>query len=380
MKNAKSLIGLVVLVLVLVLGGALYLWAKNDPAAKKPEPPKKTTITCAGGSEKTELMADPEVVKLLDEKFGLSVNFVPMGSYKQVLMSSEDIRTKGFNCLWPSSESARSVFESRHKGAFPGYRAANVLQSPEVVYSGPQATGALKKAGLVTEAGGVQALDIKKLLVENVLKNTTWQSLNAGDLAGPIRIRSTDARTSNSGFTMAQLQLTVIATEDAANPPTLAEARKALPTMRRLYETSGLQAASSDDGFRQWLTQGGEYSAPLYAGYENQLLQQWIKSGKDASLTKDVTMLYPSPTIYSDHPVLALDADGARLIQAVQDIEVQKIAWSRYGFRSAVNAGLNDLTAFEGMKLSKRVRTIPAPNSEVTLAMIDCLDNAAKCS
>lgn len=379
MKNAKALMGLVVLVLVLVLGGWLYLWAKDNPDAKEPTAPSRVTITCAGGSEKTELMADPEVKKLLEDKFGLVVNFVPMGSYKQVLLSSDDIKARGYHCLWPSSASARSVFESKHAGAFPGYRAANVLQSPEVIYSGPTATAALQRAGLVTTSGEAHLLDIEKLLTQHVLKNTTWQQLKAGDLAGPVRIRSTDARTSNSGFTLAQLQLTVMATDDA-NPPTLAEAKTVLPTMRRLYETSGLQAASSDDGFRQWLTQGGEYSAPLYAGYENQLLQQWVKSGRDESLVKDVTMLYPSPTIYSDHPILALDADGARLVEAMQDTEIQTIAWKKYGFRSTVNAGLNVLSDFQGMPLAARFRTIPAPNSEVTLAMLDCLEDAGKCS
>lgn len=381
MKNSRSLLGMLIMVLVLVLGGALYLWTKNTPEAQKPLSEKKVTITCAGGSEKSELMADPEVAKLLHDKFGLTVKFVPMGSYKQVLLSSEDIKARGYNCLWPSSASARSVFEAKHKGAFPAYRAQTVLQSPEVIYSGPSATKALTDAKLVsTRNGTVHWLDIKTLLTGHVLKGTTWQQLKATDLAGPVRIGSTDARTSNSGFTLAQLELTAISTSDLTTPPTLAEARKALPTLRRIYETSGLQAASSDDGFRQWLTQGGEYSSPMYAGYENQIIQHWIANGRSESLMQDVRILYPEPTIFADHPVLALDADGARLIEAMTDEQVQKIAWQRYGFRSSTNAALNDVKAFDKLPLANRVRTIPAPNSDVTLAMIACLEDEKQCS
>ena len=34
-------------------------------------------------------------------------------------------------------------------------------------------------------------------------------------------------------------------------------------------------------------------------------------------------MLYPDPTIYSDHPILALDANAARFLDAMKDPEIQ---------------------------------------------------------
>ncbi|MEL4505180.1 hypothetical protein AAEX63_12975 [Luteococcus sp. H138] len=379
-KSPSFVVGLVILLAVLLGGGGLYLYTQRNPGAQKPLNQQPVTISCAGGSEKAELMADPDVKRLMKDKYGLSVSYASMGSYKQVMLSTEQIKAKGYQCLWPSSASARSVFEAKHGSDFPGYRASTVLQSPEVIYSGPEATEALKKAKLLTTKGNVNSLDIKGLLTNQVLKNGTWQALKAGDLTGPVRIGSTDARTSNSGFTLAQLELTVIATQDLTTPPTLAEARKALPTLRRIYETSGLQASSSDDGFRQWLLQGGEYSSPLYAGYENQVIQHWIETGRSDALMKEVTMLYPSPTIYADHPVLALEGDGGRLIEAMQDPEIQKIAWERYGFRSGTSAGINDVKTFDKLPLQARLRTIPAPNSDVTLAMLACLENEKNCS
>lgn len=373
----RVIIGLVILLAVLVGGGALVMWVQGGGGG-----PARTQVTlkCAGGSEKTALMRDPEVVKILDDDYRITLDFRSMGSYAQVMQPTDQIKAQGYNCLWPSSGSAQLVFENQHGGQFPDYRAQTVLQSPEVIYSGPQATDALTKAGLVHADGNANVLDIKPLLTEHVLKGSTWEGLGAGRLAGPVRVASTDAATSNSGFTMAQLQLMVIATEDVSVPPTPAQARAALPTMRHLYETAGLQASSSDGGFRQWLTQGGEYSAPMYSGYENQIIQLYNTTSNPQNVLANVTVLYPSPTIYSDHPILALDASGARLIEAMSDTRIQTLAWKKYGFRSAFDAGLNNVADFADLPLAQQFRTIPAPSGEVTLALLGCLEDAAKCS
>lgn len=375
----RAILGLVLLLAVLVGGGWLVMWVQGGGGrpAQPLAPTQPVALKCAGGSEKTALMRDPEVVKLLADEFNMTLDFRSMGSYQQVMMPTDELQAQGFNCLWPSSGSAQLVFENQHRGAFPEYRAHTVLQSPEVIYSGPQATQALVDAGLVRTEGAAQFLDIKPLLTDHVLANSTWEGLNAGTLAGPVRIATTDARTSNSGFTMAQLQMTVIATEDVSVPPTLTQARAALPTMRHLYETAGLQASSSDGGFRQRLTQGGEFSAPLYAGYENQVIQLYQTTANPAQVLSDVRVLYPNPTIYSDHPILALDADGARLIDALSDPRIQDIAWKKYGFRSAFTP--NDVTEFGDLPLAQQFRTIPAPAGDVTLALLGCLEDAARC-
>ena len=64
-------------------------------------------------------------------------------------------------------------------------------------------------------------------------------------------------------------------------PPTVAQAKKGLPTVRELYDAQGLQAKSSDFGFDQWLLQGGELHAPLYAGYESQVIGKTVAYAND---------------------------------------------------------------------------------------------------
>lgn len=383
-SRPRLVIGTILLLVVLLAGGGIYLWTRSDagPSGTSSATPSTSalrTVACAGGSEKSELLADPQIQTILRDSYGLAVDWTPMGSYKVAQLPTKDIKAAGYDCLWPSSTSAQLVFEAQHHGDFPGYRAQNVLQSPEVIYTGPQAHQALRAAGLVTTVDGHEQLDIKKLVEAHVLRGTTWKALKAGDLDGPVVIGSTDARTSNSGFTITQLVLTVMATADANTPPTLAQARKVMPQVRRMYDSSGLQASSSDNGFNQWISQGGEYSSPLYAGYESQIIQLSQKDPNAATVLKDIVTLYPAPTLYSDHPILALDDKGRALAAAMADPKIQQIAWRSYGFRSR-NAGVNDVTTFKGLHLANRFRTVRAPSAEVTLALIRCLDDAATCS
>jgi hypothetical protein len=377
LPSIRFLIGLVTVLAVCV--AAALLWLKFGRAPAPAAAP--ATVNCIGGSEKSELMADATVKRILRDKYHLEVTFSPLGSYDQVQLSTEDIKGRKLDCLWPSSASAQSVFEAQHQGAFKEYRAENLLQSPEVVYAGPRGTDALTKLGIVQQrANRYFIVNMKKLLLEYVTKKQTWDSIGAADLRGPITVSSTDPAKSNSGFVLAQLELSILATEDVFSAPNIEQARKALPTMRALYDAQGLQARSSDAGFREWLTQGAEFKSPLYAGYENQLIQQVVQAGANsANLLKNVRVLYPDPTIYSDHPVLALDANATRFIEAMKDTEIQTIAWKRYGFRSAVQVGANDVTDFSNINLADQIRTAPAPAADVTLALLACMKDAKTC-
>lgn len=98
------------------------------------------------------------------------------------------------------------------------------------------------------------------------------------------------------------------------------------------------------------------------------------------NILKQVKVLYPDPTIYSDHPLLAVTKNGSRLIDGLADIEIQTIAWKKYGFRSATNSDINDLNDFPDIPLAEQFRITPAPSGEVTLALLSCLQDRTKCA
>ena len=147
-------------------------------------------------------------MRLFKPGFGITVTFSPLGSYDQVQLPADELRKRKLNCLWPGSASAQSVFESLHRVEFPQYRAETVLQSPEVIYAGHNGTEALVREGIVAQRDGKHfVVDMKRLLLDFILKGKTWETVKAKGLSGPIKVASTDPAKSNSGFTMTQLEL-----------------------------------------------------------------------------------------------------------------------------------------------------------------------------
>lgn len=362
--------------IVLVVTGA-----KSSKSSSTATAASVAAVNCLGGSEKQALMADPDVQKILREKYGVRVNYTSMGSYAQVQLPTSQLKAQGVDCLWPSSASAQRVFESLHATSdFPQYRSDTVLQSPEVIYSGPESTAALLRTGIVAQrANRYYIVDMKRLLLELVLKHRTWQSLGAPSIGRPVTIFSTDPAKSNSGFTLSQLELIIVSTDDPYSEPTLEQAKAHLGVVHGLYAAQGLQAASSDAGFQQWLLQGAEQYAPLYAGYENQIIQQVVQSKDDPTVAKQlesqVRILYPEPTVYADHPLLALDTNAGRLIDALRDPEIQKLAWQRFGFRSGVQFGITNVADFPHLPLATNLRITTPPNAAVTLALLKCIQS-----
>ncbi|HEY3263422.1 MAG TPA: hypothetical protein VGJ95_24640 [Pseudonocardiaceae bacterium] len=90
-------------------------------------------------------------------------------------------------------------------------------------------------------------------------------------------------------------------------------------------------------------------------------------------------MLYPEPTLYSDHPILALTADAGRLIDAMKDPDIQKIAWADYGFRSGVDASISNVSDFAELPLARLFRTTTPPNADVTMLLLRCLIKIEDC-
>jgi hypothetical protein len=373
-------VGLALLVAVLAGAAAFFVLRPSAPGASVTPTPQQAFVTvhCVGGSEKSSLLADSQVQSILRTRYRLAVQFDPMGSFDQALMRTADLKQKGIDCLWPSSVSAQLVFEAKHNLAdFSDYQATNILYSPEVVYAGPEGTAALMKKGIVVKRqNAYYILNMKRLLLQYVLKKKQWQQLGTQTLQGPIKIGSTNPAESNSGYMLYLLELIMIGSPNPYQPPSPAQASRVLPVVRALYDAQGYQAATSAPGFMDWLLQGGELSSShLYAGYESQILEELQSNpGQASQIRSIVRLLYPQPTVYNTHPVLALDAAGRRFGAAMQDADIQSTAWHRYGFR-AVRLGVTNVKDFPQAGLAGAVPVTGLPDASVILKLQTCLKN-----
>ncbi|CAM5742231.1 hypothetical protein MAUB1S_03162 [Mycolicibacterium aubagnense] len=373
MKKSKVpfYLGIIGIVVVVVIAVVVIMQSRHSDSTVAAG---DTKITCFGGSEKTDLMNDADVKKVLREKYHLEVDFNAKGSYKQVQIPADDLKANKIDCLWPSSASAQAVFEgSGNSQAFgTNYQAASVLQSPEVLYANVEAADGLKRAGIVQQRDNAYFIvDLRKLLEQYLLPGKSWGDLGVTVPSGPVLINSSDPANSNSGMTLAQLELATVASGNPYQPATPAQAGAALGKVKGLVEAQGLMRTGSDSAFAQWVIQ---QTGGLLAGYENQLLQ-WITTRNGGAVPPGIVTLYPEPTIFNDHPILSLTQNGKKFIEAMQDNAVQDIAWAKYGFRSGTRV-LEQ--AFPGVAVppTHTINKTQAPGYAVTQLLLGCfVDN-----
>ncbi len=55
--------------------------------------------------------------------------------------------------------------------------------------------------------------------------------------------------------------------------------------------------------------------------------------------------MYPEPTSWNSHCVIAFNEKGEKFIGALNDPKVQEIAFNKYGFRTGVTGGQCDVSA-----------------------------------
>jgi hypothetical protein len=372
MKKSKGLFyaGIVGIVGVLVVAVVVIMMTKRSGGGASAPANGTVKVTCLGGSEKADLINDLDVKRILKDKYGIEVSFNATGSYKQVQIPADELKADKVDCLWPSSASAQAIFEgSGSSKAFGNdYQAASVLQSPEVLYANKEAADGLKNAGIVeVRDNSYFIVNLRKLLEEYLLPGKSWADVGVTLPSGPVLINSSDPATSNSGMTLAQLELATVASGNPYQPATVAQAGAALGKVKALVETQGLMRTGSDSAFEQWVIQ---QTGGLLAGYENQLLQ-WISTRNKGAVPEGIVTLYPEPTIFNDHPILALTQSGRKLIPAMEDDAIQDIAWTKYGFRSGTRVVEQ---AFPGLTVppTHTIKKTQAPGYEVTKLLLDC--------
>jgi len=370
MRQRVGLLLLLTVVLV-VIGAALFRGkgASNGSGNGQNAASTPTTnadpITLKGyiGSEKAAFLKDPQVIQILQQKFGLTLEFDQRGSLDMV--KDPHVAEKDF--LWPSSQVALALFKER--GGQPA-RADIIFNSPIVLYSWGSVTEALIHAGVVQkEKNTYYVVDFPKF-VKMIVAGKEWKDLGMGQLHGRVLIYSTDPTQSNSGTMFAGLLADVLNGGEVVNE---AGVPKLLPTVQKFFEAQGDMATRSDDIFQQYLNLGMG-AKPIIIGYESQLLDYSLPNAASLTARKDpVRILYPKPTVWSSHPLMALNDRAKRLNDALLDPEIQQIAWTKHGFRSASGAQ-NDPKAFQVTGVPETIENVvPMPGPRVTERILQAL-------
>jgi hypothetical protein len=354
----QRFVGLGLLVLVVAVTLAVTVLGVGRGAF----PPSRVTVNGTIGSEKANFLDDEKVKALLLDRYGVTVNYRKAGS---IVLVQEDVANSDF--LWPSSQFARELFEQSRGTTV---KSEIIFNSPIVMYAWKPIAEALRQQGVVTREGNADVIDLPRF-VQLIDDERTWKDLGVPSLSRKVLVYTTDPTKSNSGLLFAGLLAT---TMNHGDLPTDSSIGTFLPHLQAFYARLGFMQDSSGYLFDQFLASGmGAY--PIIVGYENQLIEYSIAnpSSRDV-LNNQITILYPRPSVWAAHTLISLNPNGDRLLTALKDPDIQKLAWENHGFRSGLLGVQNDPSASTVAGISSAVvEASPMPSAVVMNRIIEAL-------
>ncbi|MHB1133030.1 MAG: hypothetical protein ACYC4L_11655 [Chloroflexota bacterium] len=370
----RRFVGLALLIIAFV-GVGLYSYFAQRPLnlGRLPDLPtlpwqnpyEPVVLSGYVGGEKVGFLRDPQVRSLLSSRYNITLNVTGTGSLDMVAGNTE-----GIDFLWPSSQLALDLYKQQNR---PLVRDEVIFNSPLVLYSWAPGAAALEREGAASRGDdGRYSVDLSRL-VGYLAGDATWQDIGLSQLFGQVRVATTDPTRSASGSQFAGLLAVTLNGGIMVDENSVG---RHLPAITRVFTAGGFQHRQSGDLFAQYIQQGmGAY--PLAVGYESQLIEYAVQNERQlATIVERTRILYPRPTVWSSHPLLVLDQRAERLIQALQDPEVQQLAWTRHGWRSGL-AGTGTApegSALRALAIPAEIETaVPLPGVQVMRAVGDAL-------
>lgn len=291
------------------------------------------------GSSKVGLMQNERITRILREKYNLTVDF-KSGSTGDML--KVDPATVDF--IWPASQWALEQYRDLKK---PEVKSSKLLNTPLVIYSWDEVTAGLVRDGLVKEVplrslgvereGAAYFLNDQARLIDDITGGKPWKDLGLDKIFGKMAVTPTDPCQSNSGQMFMAMTATTLAGK--SEPPGPEDTQRLTPSIVSYYKRLGILQASSAPMFQQFLVLGMG-SFPMVVDYESLMVEFYLQHPSyQELLRKRIRIIYPGPTSWAEHVFIATDSSGAKLLDALQDKEIQETAWGEHGFRT----GLPDL-------------------------------------
>jgi hypothetical protein len=354
-------LGIGILVLAALI--AYAVWFKSSA---------KTQVRLKGiiGSEKNNFLENEKIKQILKNKYGITIDYTRAGSIEMVKDPVKD----DIDFLWPSSQVALEIFKEQQGAKL--VKSDLIFNSPIVIYSWDIVVKALVDKGLVKQENNTYYIIAMPSLIDDIRKGKKWSDIGLGELYGKMNIVTTDPTKSNSGSMYAGL-LADIMNGDVVNDEKSLDTL--IPALRDIFNKQGFQQTSSGFLFEQFLKTGvGQY--PMIAGYENQIIEFSIMH-KDfwPKVSDKIKILYPLPTVWSEHPILALNKKSIILLDALKDEEIQKIAWEEHGFRTGLLGVQNDPKIIKVAGISESIKqTVPVPRAALMEKIINNISDSSK--
>jgi hypothetical protein len=362
-KRSLGLALAVVLAVGVITAIVISVRGKVDSSANQ----KLTVVHGVIGSEKQPFFNDPEVIKVFKDH-GLDVKVDTAGS-RQIATT---IDLTNYDFAFPAGVPAADKIKKDRKittSYVPFY-------TPMAIASFKPIADLLVNAGVAKDQGGYYTFDMQAYL-KLVAQNARWNSLpnnTTYPASTSILITSTDVRTSNSAAMYLSIASYVANGNNIVQDPSQGAA--VLPQVEPLFLRQGYTSNSSEGPFLDYLTIGVG-KTPLVMIYEAQFVAK--AAANDGSITKDMVLMYPSPTVYSKHTLVPLTDLGDKVGQLLTtDPDLQRLA-IKYGFRTNDPGAFNKFVTTHKVVLPQTLYNVIEPPTYDTLeSMISTIEKQMK--
>ncbi|HYM84881.1 MAG TPA: hypothetical protein VEY67_12095 [Candidatus Dormibacteraeota bacterium] len=315
--DPRRLVAVLLAIVLLVGVGAGILASVRDRLA-----PATVTVRGLIGSEKQPFFSDARVIAAL--KRGGFVAEVSTAGSRQIALADLSKQDFAFPAGGPAAE--------RIRRDHPGSVVVVPFFTPMTIATWKPIVAILEQNGVIAQRTGYLAFDVGKYM-DLVARDARWKDLagaTAYSVNKSVLVTSTDVRTSNSAAMYLSLASYVangdnIVTNDASLD-------RIAGVVAPLFIRQGFVENSSEVPFEDYLVQGMGKS-PLVMIYEAQFLAR--AAANDGSVTAEMQLVYPEPTILSKHSYVGLTDAGRRLGDFLStDAEIRSLA-TQYGFRTS---------------------------------------------
>jgi len=315
------------------------------------------------GGEKVEFLENPATREILARKYGIRLDAIKAGSVEMV----RELDVKGKDALWPSNDIAVEFFTMR------GGRSVKddiMFNSPIVVYTGWNIANALIQQGYVQKQGETYYIVRFPDLLKEIDAGKTWKDLGL-NFYGNVSIRCTDPTRSNSGNMFCGLLANLLNGGEVVDQDDLDTVG---PKVKEFFSRLGMMEHSSGDIFRKFIATGIQNS--MVVGYENQIVEFMLAHPESRqAIQSSVCILYPQPTVWSSHPVIALNDQGKKLIEALSDPEIQELAWKEHGFRSGLMGVTQNVSDLGIASIPQNIESVmPLPTAPAMDELVELLN------
>lgn len=369
-SSATPILGIVVIAAAVIIaismgkGKGGLTGGESAEAASKVE---KIYVAMGGGKE--GFVQDEEVKRIMAEKYQIEIVPTAWSNGKLIEKDVKLVTDEGkpYDAIFFSDQRFYDYFKAQNIAK--NLQGSIALNTPVVIYSWDSIADALAARGVVEERNGTCFINDMGALLGMIQDGTKWSDLGLAHVFGTINIASTDPVTSSPGATYYGLLMSIM------NGGTVTDHNvdAVLPDIREFYEFSGFMNNTPADLFDLYL-RTGMGAKPLIVDYEKSMLDFAVNNPEGYEQVKErVRILYPEPTIWNSHCLLTLTEKGNRYLEALNDPDIRKIAWERYGFRTGLSGG-DDVTELPVNGLANELTSVvPGLRKEIYDTMIDAL-------